>query len=195
MKQCTVAALLLCGMLALPAAGEAAQKAYGPSQARPNHNVEVQLEYLHHGYFEEREIDTYNVHIYQKFKQNGSVSWHKGLTVTRAVGYNNEDGIHRDSNAVGLGPSLMLRWEKPVSGKLAASIDGTGSLMFYNKAHPAEGRAFGFLWRIGPRLTYAFDKSNAVSVGWMFTHSSNGFITNNPGYNGTGFDIGYNHSF
>ncbi len=195
MIQRIIAAVLACATLGLPGMGEAANKAYGPSQAKPNHNVEVQLEYLHHGYFEEREIDTYNVHVYQKFKQNGSVSWHKGLTVTRAVGYNNDDGRHMDSNAVGLGPSLMARWEKPVSGKLSASIDGTGSLMFYDKAHPAEGRAFGFLWRVGPRLTYAFDQKDSISVGWMFSHSSNGFKHNNPGYNTVGFDVGYNRSF
>ena len=75
------------------------------------------------------------------------------------------------------------------------SIDGTGSLLLYNHAHPADGRAYGFLWRIGPRLTYHYTSRDAVSLAYMFHHSSNGMKDHNPGYNGVGFSLGYEHRF
>lgn len=176
-------------------AGESAVIEESVVKPEKKHNVEVQMEYMDHRMFEDREIDTYNVHVYEKFKENGSVSLHKGLTFSRAVGYTTDDGIYRDSNAVGFGPSFMWRWTKPISKKWDASLDGTGSLLAYNKAFPAQGRAFGFMWRIGPRVTYHWNDSNSLSLGYLLMHCSNGFKGNNPGYNGVGFSLGYNHSF
>ena len=111
------------------------------AQPKVTRTWEVQAEYLEGRFFDDRHIDDYNLHIYQKNREVGSVSVWYGLTLSRPVGYTTEDKIYRDSEAVGLGPSAMIRWERPLAGKLHGSIDGTGSLMFYNQAHPGDGRA------------------------------------------------------
>lgn len=72
-------------------------------------NLELQTEYLQHRFFGKRYIDDYNVHVFQKAHEQGGVTIHRGLTITRAHGYTTEDDIRRDSNAVGLGPAMMLR--------------------------------------------------------------------------------------
>ncbi|MFV0635148.1 acyloxyacyl hydrolase [Mitsuokella sp. WILCCON 0060] len=166
------------------------------SQAEKRHadgNIEVQLEYLDGRFFKKRNVDLYNVHVYKQYRELGALSLHYGLTFERALGYTTEDDIYRDAEAVGFGPSYMLRWTKHVSGKLDASLDATGSVLAYNHAHPGNGRAFGFLWRIGPRLTYNYTDRDALSLAYLFHHSSNGFSTHNPGYNGVGFSLGFTH--
>ena len=100
-----------------------------------------------------------------------------------------------DSEGVGIGPAIMLRWKKKISGKLYATGDFTGSLMFYNKAHPAQGRAYGFLWRVGPRFLWQYGKDDSVSLGYSISHFSNGLRSHNPGYNGLGFTLNFQHKF
>ncbi|MDD6128847.1 MAG: hypothetical protein PUB60_11935 [Veillonellaceae bacterium] len=162
---------------------------------KPTHTWEIQAEYLEGRFFKERHIDDYNIHIYRKYRDVNDISVWYGGTLSRPVGYTTEDGIYRDSEAIGLGPSMMLRWERPLVGKLTGSIDGTGSLLFYNQAHPGDGRAYGFLWRIGPRLLYHATGKDAVSLAYLFHHSSNGMHHHNPGYNGVGFSLGASHTF
>ena len=164
-------------------------------QADKDRAVEVQLEYLEGRWFARRDIDLYNLHVYRQYKKVKDVSLHYGLSVTRPLGKTTDDDIARDSEAVGLGPSYMMRWEKNLSKKWSASIDGAGSILAYNHAHPANGRAFGFLWRIGPRVTYHFTASDSISAAYLVHHASNGFKTHNPGYNGGGLSLGYRHAF
>lgn len=171
-----------------PAAAEPAVK-----KAEPCKNIEVQLEYLEGRFFKKRDVDLYNVHVYRQYKELGALSLHYGLTFERATGSTTEDDIWRDAEAVGFGPSYMMRWTKHISGKLDGSIDGSGSLLAYNHAHPGNGRAYGFLWRIGPRLTYHYTDRDALSLAYLFHHSSNGMSTHNPGYNGVGFSLGFTH--
>jgi len=158
-------------------------------------NVEIQAEYLRHHQFDRRFIDDYNVHVFQKAHEHAGLTFHRGLTFTRAHGYTTDDDIRRKSNAVGLGPAVMIRWERPISGKLYGDLEFSGSFLIYNKSFPAQGRPWGFLWRIGPRLTWKYTKSNSISLGYMFSHSSNGMQTKNPGHNSFGFSLGFNHSF
>lgn len=161
-----------------------------------SHPVEVQFEYIEHRAYKNRRIDNYTVHLYQEMKRNGTVSFWRGLTLTRPTGYLVEDdGSHRDSDSWGVGPSFMIRWEKPVGEKWSVGLDGTGSLLAYNHAFPAGGRAFGFMWRVGPRVSYYPDKDSAIRLGWSFMHCSNGFSDHNPGYNGVGFSLMYAHNF
>ena len=164
-------------------------------QTKLTRTWEIQTEYLEGRFFEKRHIDDYNIHIYRKYRDVNDIAVYYGATLSRPGGYTTEDGIYRDSEAVGLGPSIMLRWERPLAGKLTGSIDGTGSLLFYNQAHPGDGRAYGFLWRIGPRLIYHATGKDAVSLAYIFHHSSNGLKHHNPGYNGVGFSLGYAHNF
>lgn len=171
-----------------PAAAEPTAK-----KAEPRKNIEVQLEYLEGRFFKKRDVDLYNVHVYRQYKELGALSLHYGLTFERATGSTTEDDIWRDAEAVGFGPSYMMRWTKHISGKLDGSIDGAGSLLVYNHAHPGNGRAYGFLWRIGPRLTYHYTDRDALSLAYLFHHSSNGMGSHNPGYNGVGFSLGFTH--
>lgn len=172
----------------VPTAAEPAAK-----KAEPRKNLEVQLEYLEGRFFKKRDVDLYNVHVYRQYKELGALSLHYGLTFERATGNTTEDDIWRDAEAVGFGPSYMMRWTKHISGKLDGSIDGAGSLLVYNHAHPGNGRAYGFLWRIGPRLTYHYTDRDALSLAYLFHHSSNGMSSHNPGYNGVGFSLGFTH--
>jgi len=159
---------------------------------------EIQLEYLEGKTFSQRHVNNYNAHFFEKVTDNGVMSYWRGLTFTRALGYTNprkDGGVHHDSQGVGLGAAFMVRWDKKVSGKLHGSLDFSGSFMLYNKAHPYDGRAYGFLWRLGPRLTWQFREDDSISLGYYFSHFSNGLRRHNPGYNTLGFSIGYTHSF
>ena len=159
---------------------------------------EIQFEYLSGSAFSQRNVNNYNVHFFEKVTDSGAMSYWRGLTFTRTLGYTNpkkDGGVHHDSQGVGLGPAFMLRWDKKLSGKLHGSLDFSGSLMFYNKAHPYDGRAYGFLWRLGPRLTWQFREEDSISLGYSISHFSNGLRKHNPGYNTLGFSVGYTHSW
>ena len=160
-------------------------------------NWEIQLEYLFGKAFSSRNVNNYNVHIFKKSKDNGVFSISYGGTFTRAVGATNprQQGIWKDSNGVGIGPAGLLRWRKKVSGKFYAAWDFSGSFMFYNKAHPAEGRAYGFLWRTGPRFIWQSSENSSVSLGYSVSHFSNAMKSHNPGYNTLGFSLGFTHKF
>ena len=164
-------------------------------KAELGENIELQLEALQGRFFKARKIDLYNLHAYKEYKKIHALSLHYGLTVSRAVGYQSEHGTPLDSEAVGAGPSFMVRFTRAWSPKWSVSLDGAGSLLVYNHAHPAEGRAFGFLWRIGPRISYSYSARDSISAAYLFHHASNGFSSHNPGYNGVGFSIGYRHLF
>lgn len=159
---------------------------------------EIQLEYLAGNLSKQRHVNNYNVHYFEKVTDNGVISYWRGLSFTRAVGYTSPkyDGyVHHDSNGVGFGPAFMLRWDKKISGKFHGGADFTGSFMFYNRAHPFDGRAYGFLWRIDPRFTWQFRDQDSISVGYSISHFSNGLRSHNPGYNTQGISIGYTHSW
>lgn len=189
---------------ASPAAAASTAEAPAPDSrppkaaSQPKNEIEVQFDYLQHRYFNRRYIDNYNLHIYKKWKRIHALSIYGGVTITGASGYLIDDSqpdVHRNSDAFGIGPSVLLRWEKRLSGKLYAGLDASGSLRIYGKAHPAGGRAFDFLWRIGPRLTYRCTDDMAISLGYMFAHMSNGFSDHNPGYNAVGFSLGFQYRF
>ena len=159
-------------------------------------NIEVQLEYFNGKIFNNRNVNNYNFHVFQQVDERRALSIYRGLTFTRATGYSRPSGKGwLDSEGVGIGPAFMLRWKKQLSGKLYVAGDFTGSLMFYNKAHPAEGRAYGFLWRLGPRLLWQYNKDDSFSIGYSISHFSNGLKSHNPGYNGLGFTLNYQHHF
>ena len=159
-------------------------------------NFEVQLEYFNGKIFNNRNVNNYNFHLFQQFKEHKALSLYRGLTITRATGYSKPSGKGwLDSEGVGVGPAFMARWKKHLTGKLYATWDFTGSLMFYNKAHPAEGRAYGFLWRTGPRILWQYKKTDSINLGYSISHFSNGLKTHNPGYNGLGFTLNFQHQF
>ena len=159
--------------------------------------AEIQLDYLEHR-GQRRHIDLYNLHVFRQYKEMHDMTLHWGLTLSRPVGsWAEKDRPYTelDSSAVGAGPAYMVRFTKPLGTHWEASFDVTGAVLVYNRVHPAHTRNYGFLWRVGPRLTYQFNDSNALSVAFLGHHVSNGQKTSNPGYNGVGFSIGYRYSY
>ena len=176
--------------------GHAMQMHMGDSSAQDK-KAEIQMDYLEHR-GERRYIDLYNLHVFRQYKEMHGMSLHWGLTVSRAVGSwaeKDTPDVRLDSSAVGVGPAYMVRWTKPLGSKWEASFDATGGVLVYNDVHPAHTRNYGFMWRIGPRVTYKFNERNALSVAYLGHHVSNGQRTKNPGYNGIGLSIGYRYSY
>lgn len=205
------AALLTAGALCLTSAVSAApsqtaaqetvktplQQMHMGTNEEKNHRAEIQADYFQHR-GERRYINLYNLHVFRQYKEMHGMSLHWGLTVTRPVGsWAEKDApdVRLASGAVGVGPSYMVRWTKPLGKKWEASLDLTGGLMVYNKVHPAHTRSYDFMWRIGPRLTYNFNDRNALSIAYLGHHVSNGQRTKNPGYNGIGVSIGYRYTY
>ena len=200
----TLAAFALVGALVLPATVHAAASSddnamemhMGSAEAKDK-KAEIQMDYLEHR-GERRYIDLYNIHAFRQYKEMHGMSLHWGVTVSRAVGSwaeKDTPDVRLDSSAVGAGPAYMIRWTKPLGSKWEASLDATGAVLVYNDMHPAHTRNYGFMWRIGPRVTYKFNDRNALSVAYLGHHVSNGQRTRNPGYNGVGFSIGYRYSY
>ena len=201
-KMTVVAAVLALGAAgtatAAPAEadGHAMQMHVGDSSAQDK-KAEIQMDYLEHR-GERRYIDLYNLHVFRQYKEMHGMSLHWGLTVSRAVGSwaeKDTPDVRLDSSAVGVGPAYMVRWTKPLGSKWEASFDATGGVLVYNDVHPAHTRNYGFMWRIGPRVTYKFNEKSALSVAYLGHHVSNGQRTKNPGYNGIGLSIGYRYSY
>ena len=213
-KLTCLAALGFCvlGGLSLPSAAHAAETTAATEAAKPaadkkaapkkkapfdKHRTEFQFEYLDARFFDNRNVDTYNIHVFQPAHNTGALTIYRGLTFSRALGYAMPDGYDHelDSQAVGLGPAILLRWKQKVSGKFSAAWDASGSLLFYNRCHPGGGRPWGFMWRTGPRLIWDYSDRGSVNVGWSFSHCSNGMGSKNPGYNGVGFSLGLDFHF
>ena len=159
--------------------------------------VEFQFEYLDARFFNNRDVNTYNIPVFQPVHKTGALIIHRGLTFSRALGYAMPDDYdhYLDSQAVGFGPAILLRWKQKVSGKFSAAWDASGSLLFYNRCHPGGGRPWGFMWRTGPRLIWDYSDRGSVNLGWSIAHCSNGMGSKNPGYNGVGFSLGLEFHF
>ena len=198
---------VVAAVLALSAAGTAAaahteadghtMQMHMGNSSESDKKAEIQMDYLEHR-GERRYIDLYNLHVFRQYKEMHGMSLHWGLTVSRAVGSwaeKDTPDVRLDSSAVGAGPAYMVRWTKPLGSKWEASFDATGGVLVYNDVHPAHTRNYGFMWRIGPRVTYKFNEKSALSVAYLGHHVSNGQRTKNPGYNGIGLSIGYRYTY
>ena len=207
MTFCKAKMTALAAVLALSAAGTTAaapaeadghtMQMYIGNTSVQDKKAEIQMDYLQHR-GERRFIDLYNLHVFRQYKEMHGMSLHWGLTVSRAVGSwaeKDTPDVRLDSSAVGAGPAYMVRWTKPLGSKWEASFDFTGAILVYNDMHPAHTRNYGFMWRVGPRVTYKFNERNALSVAYLGHHVSNGQRTKNPGYNGVGVSVGYRYSY
>jgi len=186
-------AAVLIGVAAILPAGAAMAEDNGNNM---RNTWEIQYDSMHPCIFNDRHISNDTVHVYQKMGQRGTISWYRGLTVTDNHGtLTDNDKVKRNSDAWGAGPSVMGRYEHELTGKLYGGLDATGTLMFYNKAFPAGGRGYGFMWRTGPRLTWKSGEKDSFSVGYTIMHCSNGMKSRNPGYNGNGLTVVWSHQF
>jgi hypothetical protein len=106
-----------------------------------------------------------------------------------------KDNEKRDSDALGVGYTYLLRKKKNISKQMAFAFDASGGLVFYNQAFPATGRAYNFMWRFGPRVIYRPTVRTSLSLGWTYMHVSNGMRSHNPGYNSGGITLGLGWDF
>jgi len=165
-------------------------------ETKPESKIEVESEYLTHAHFEDRYIDTVSLHILENISERNNRSVYRGITITRPYGHIiNDNQQTKDSSAVGIGPVYMIRNEKKLSEKLSEALDMSGGLIVYDKAFPAEGRAYNFMWRIGPRLIYKNSENSSINIGYTLMHVSNGFKSHNPGYNAEGITLSFEGKF
>lgn len=158
--------------------------------------LEMDWDYLTHARFKDRYIDTVSLHVLEDIsKKINGWSVYRGLTITRPYGHIIDGQRIKDSSAIGIGPTYMLRNEKKFSGKLYGALDVSGGLLIYDKVFPAGGRYYNFMWRIGPRFIYKCNDDSSFTIGYTEMHVSNGFDTHNPGYNGHGISAGYETRF
>lgn len=168
----------------------------GKSYCAAESKLELDWDYLTHGHFKDRYIDTVSLHILENISKKDNRSIYRGITITRPYGYiTNDNQQNKDSSAVGVGPVYMIRYEKNLSGKLYEAFDMSGGVIVYDKTFPAEGRYYNFMWRIGPRFIYKINEDSSINLGYMLMHVSNGFRTHNPGYNGQGVSVGFVANF
>ena len=191
----TLAAALLAMAALLPVSGVLAEDSGNSTENEDRSTWEIQYDSMHPCIFGDRHISNDTVHIYQKMGHRGTLSWYRGLTISDNHGHLTDDDVWRKSDAWGVGPSVMGRYEHKLTGKLYGGVDATGTLLFYNKAFPAGGRAYGFMWRTGPRLTWKSGDKDSFSVGYTIMHCSNGMKSRNPGYNANGLTVAWSHQF
>ena len=156
---------------------------------------ELEIEYLHPMNFTNRHIDTYSIHILESVGNIHHTDVYRGFTITRATGSLTEDNEKRDSDALGIGYTYLFRKKKNISKKVALAFDASGGLVLYDQAFPANGRAYNFMWRVGPRVIYMPTARTSISLGWTYMHVSNGMQTHNPGYNSGGVTLGLGWDF
>ena len=146
-----LAGIMVLGFGLLPQTAQAAEvKELARDAGQPERQIEVQAEYLDGRFFKDRNVDLYAVHVYQPYKKVHAMTMSYGMTLERAMGSIYWKDRTRDAGAFGLGPSYMLRFTRSLSPRWDISLDGTGSLLFYDHSHPDGGRGYGFLWRREP---------------------------------------------
>lgn len=154
---------------------------------------DFQAEYLKHNK-SDKHVDNYNLHVYTHLWNNDYISLYGGGIATIADGYMDKDE-RNNSDAVGLGPSIMGRLEFNPFGNFYAGLEVAGSMRFFSKAHPAGGRCYDFLWQVGPRLSYKFGNYTAVGLSAYYAHASNGMNSHNPGYEMKGLALDVEYKF
>lgn len=158
--------------------------------------LELEWDYLN-TYKDDRDLDTVSLHILKKISETKNKSIYRGITITRPIGNVTLENQtqSQESSAVGIGPMYLLRAQKHYSPKLSAAFDMSGGVILYDKPFPAGGRHYDFMWRVGPKFIYKFDKNSSINVGYMLMHVSNGFKTHNPGYDARGISLGFETKF
>ena len=102
-----------------------------------------------------------------------------------------------DSAATGAGPVLAARAEFSRRKNFTASVDGSLSVLLYDRDFPAGGSRYEFMWRIRPVLSYRLNDGQTLSLAYTGMHVSNGQSTSphNPTYNAKGVGVQFLHAF
>lgn len=156
-------------------------------------DVQVELEWdFMDSINDNRDLETVSVHVLHKISEEKGRSIYRGITITRPHGNVTLESMQqpRESSAVGIGPTYLVRYGKHYSGNLFGALEISGGAVLYDEPFPAGGRSFNFMWRVGPQFVYKFNEHASLHVGYKFMHVSNGFKTQNPGYDARGVSIG-----
>ncbi|SFS72118.1 hypothetical protein SAMN02910357_01475 [Succinivibrio dextrinosolvens] len=180
-KACVVSSLLFMGSLAY-------------AETSCVEGWDFQAEYLKHKK-SNKHVDNYNLHVYKHFWNNDYLSFYYGGTATIANGYMNNKGIKDNSDAFGIGPSILGRLEFNPFGNFYTGLELGGTMRFFTKSHPAGGRAYDFLWRVGPRFSYKLNNDSAIGLSFLYAHASNGMSSHNPGYEMLGVNLDLEYKF
>jgi len=123
-------------------------------------------------------------------------AWRAGITATSATGYivQFDEHLHDtqlESNAVGIGPTAVLRLQTPELARWVLSFEGSGAFILYSRHFPAGGDVYNFMWRAGPSLSYRFDDTWSAGAGARVMHVSNGqgLTPKNPSYAALGVTL------
>ena len=154
---------------------------------------DFQAEYLKHNK-SDKHVDNYNLHVYKHLWNNEYLSLYYGGTASIANGYMDKDE-KKDSDAFGIGPSIIGRLEFNPFGSFYTGLEVGGTMRFFTKAHPAGGRAYDFLWRVGPRFSYKLGNYSALGLTLLYAHASNGMNSHNPGYEMKGVNLDFEYKF
>ncbi|BEU87493.1 hypothetical protein TAMA11512_09570 [Selenomonas sp. TAMA-11512] len=157
--------------------------------------AEIIIEYLRPEGFEERHISTVNVHALERAGNKHHTDVYRGITVSHGTGDSYRDGQWRDSDGWGLGYTMLFRRERQLSRVTGIGMDLSGGLLAYNHAFPEHGRAFNFMWRVSPHISFHTNKDMTLRFGVTWMHVSNSFGGHNPGYNGVGYTASCNWAF
>lgn len=156
--------------------------------------LELNWDYLTpHG--SDRDLNTVSLHVLEKIAEKGNRSVYRGLTITRAYGSIFFEQQKRDSPGTGIGPTFLIRNQKPLSDKWSAAFDMSGGFMIYDRSFPAGGRWYNFMWRVGPQFIYKINADTSVNLGYTLMHVSNGLQSRNPGYDAHGISFGVSGKF
>lgn len=170
--------------------------------------VRISLGYLYPT-DDSRDITTVNLNTFIRIKKIEAINLSilAGLTSTYATGDITQlegdinEGTLREvkyeNEAVGIGPAIRLDLRLWQSYNFSFHLEGSGSVILYNKDFPAGGDRYNFMWRGGPALKYDIRDKHNIGLGYLWMHVSNGqgLGSDNPSYDAQGLSLQYSVVF
>ena len=170
--------------------------------------VRISLEHLYPT-DDSRDITTVNLNTFIRIKKIEAINLSilAGLTSTYATGDITQlegdinEGTLREvkyeNEAVGIGPAIRLDLRLWQGYNFSFHLEGSGSVILYNKDFPAGGDRYNFMWRGGPALKYDIRDKHNIGLGYLWMHVSNGqgLGSDNPSYDAQGLSLQYSVVF
>lgn len=174
--------------------GLACGSAYSTSAVAPRWTLEVGAEHLWPTHADRRIATTsVNAVAGRGAFDSCCFAWRAGVTATSATGYiiQLDEGLHDmrlDSDAIGIGPTGIVRVQTPELARFVLSFEGSGAVILYGRGFPSGGDIYNFMWRTGPSVSHRFSESWSAGVGARVMHVSNGqgLTPKNPSYEARG---------
>lgn len=184
---------------------------YGVSSAPATPITQIGLDYLT-PVKDDRQIKTTNLSLYLREKRLQSIplSLKFGVVFSHATGQITqltgtwEAGTLRsetlNSPGNGIGPAIeasLALWQGDGYLKPRVGLDFMTALMIYDRKFPAGGDRYNGTFQLGPSISLKPTKSDEISIGYRYTHTSNGqgLTPSNPGYDARGLTLRWNKEF